>query len=550
MADYKNTEKITFSREEEKQFRKLFNQWAASIKGYDRNKLGDEIKIVEVFDTPLYYAEIKTQYDSRWISKEMERLRGRSIPTTPKIGKDDINRWSMADSPTAFTNKENSFAIQNSHYVTTCHSCHGQGKVTCSECGGRGTVKRIIKTERNCPNCNGYGYVYEKRSRERQVAEYYTGQRKLVYKTEYYDEKVNCPVCQGRKKITESKETIENCRNCGATGKVTCSTCQGEGKVVNYLGFNQRLYTKTIHDYRFPILIQRDDASKIIKLFDKNTPWNLVENIRVEKGNFEQAGLKERPFVGAMLSHLAGSVEHPDSTAVCFSNVYTYECKAKTINYQIDGKQYTCMLLGDDWRLIAVTSPISDRLNDLRGEVNKYCRKRKYGKAWAVLQKVNKYPQAGSSEAYMQEELEKRMSMVTKFGTNLAIILCVLLVAPILYLLYETFGFFAPWTAWAIEEIDMTSDLTTAASLVTILWFSMRLPKSGLPKFSYQVASSTRRFIRGFIYGLYRALLCSAIVLLGTYTGAIFLLWGVVFACISTVFFIIFIIIGFISLLF
>ena len=550
MTNYKNTEKMTFSFEEEKRFRKLMNQWAESIKGYDRSKLGDEIKIIEVFDTPLYYAEIKTQYDNRWISNEMERLRGRDISTTPKITKDDINRWSMADYPATFTNKENSFAIQNSHYTTTCHSCIGQGKVTCSECGGRGKVKRIIKTEHDCPNCKGYGYIYEKRSREKQVVEYYTGERKMVYKTEYYDVKVDCPVCQGRKKITESKEIIENCRNCGATGKVTCSTCQGEGKVVNYLEFNQRLYTKTIHDYRFPAIIQREDASKIIKLFDSNTPWELVENFRVENGNFEQVGLKERPFVGAMLSHLAGSVERPDSTAVCFSNVYTYECKAKTINYEVDGKRYTCMLLGEDWKLVSVTSPISDKLNDLRAEVNKYCSRRKYGKAWEVLQKVNKYPQAGSAEAFMQEELEKRMSMVTKFGVNIAICIGIMLVSPAMHILYDTFGFFAPWTAWALEEIDMTNDLTTAASIITILWLSMRSRKSGLPKFSYRVASSAGRFIRGFIIGTYRLMTSTIIVLLGTYTGIILLLWGAVFACISTVFFIIFIIIGFISLLF
>ena len=47
MANYRNTEKITFSQQEEKRFRQLFNQWAASVEGYNRNKLGDELKIVQ-----------------------------------------------------------------------------------------------------------------------------------------------------------------------------------------------------------------------------------------------------------------------------------------------------------------------------------------------------------------------------------------------------------------------------------------------------------------------------------------------------------------------
>lgn len=114
------------------------------------------------------------------------------------------------------------------------------------------------------------------------------------------------------------------------------------------------------------------------------------------------------------------------------------------------------MLLGSDWKLITVTSPVSDHMDDLKDKVNHYCSMRRFDKAWSVLQKVNKFPQAGSKEAYMQEQLEERMSLMSRFGGNIAIILCAILLAPMLYALYES-EFYAIWTHWLIDKFDTTS---------------------------------------------------------------------------------------------
>ena len=63
MANYIDAQRTTFSKEEELRFRKLFNQWAASISGYNRNNLGNELKIVEVYNSPIYRCSITTQYE-------------------------------------------------------------------------------------------------------------------------------------------------------------------------------------------------------------------------------------------------------------------------------------------------------------------------------------------------------------------------------------------------------------------------------------------------------------------------------------------------------
>ena len=52
MANYRDSKKISFSKVEENRFRQLFNDWAKSIEGYNRNNLGNQLKIVEVWDIP------------------------------------------------------------------------------------------------------------------------------------------------------------------------------------------------------------------------------------------------------------------------------------------------------------------------------------------------------------------------------------------------------------------------------------------------------------------------------------------------------------------
>ena len=75
MANYRDSQKINFSKAEENRFRQLFNDWAKSIEGYNRNRLGDQLKIVEVWDSPIYRGLLKTQYDSRTLSYVFSSVR-------------------------------------------------------------------------------------------------------------------------------------------------------------------------------------------------------------------------------------------------------------------------------------------------------------------------------------------------------------------------------------------------------------------------------------------------------------------------------------------
>lgn len=268
-----------------------------------------------------------------------------------------------------------------------------------------------------------------------------------------------------------------------------------------------------------------------------------MEKLNIDKENFDKNDLASRPIVGNMLSRLTNTVEHLTHTAVCFNILEACECEAKTVVYEVDRKRYTCLLLGSDWKLITVTSPVSDHMDDLKDKVNHFCTMRQFGKAWKVLQKVNKFPQAGSKEAYMQEQLEERMSLMSRLGANLAIVLCCILLAPALYTLYES-GFYAIWTDWLIDKFDNTSIGMLMMSLIFVMYCSMKYCKKNLPKFAYKVASPLRRFFRGFIVGIWNFIIFTVFAILLTYIGVTSIVGKVLFLAFTIVMMIVILIVG------
>jgi DNA repair exonuclease SbcCD nuclease subunit len=127
-----------------------------------------------------------------------------------------------------------------------------------------------------------------------------------------------------------------------------------------------------------------------------NYAWENIEILRSDNGRFSNENLIGRPLVGKIIAKFPSKVEHNLNTAVCFSDIKVEMRSARTVVYQVDGEQYSCMvLIGDEWKLLTINSPISKKVNSLKESVNEYCRKHQYGKAWALLQEVNKGPHKG-----------------------------------------------------------------------------------------------------------------------------------------------------------
>jgi len=519
MANYRDSQKISFSKTEENRFRQLFNDWAKSIKGYNRNRLGEQLKIVEVWDTPIYRGLLKTQYDSRTLENTYERVGGRKFPPKTISSESQINRWSFNIYPNSFANNDKSFPVPGSQYITACHTCSATGKVTCNKCGGKGTIERAVKYTKTCETCGGGGKLYDG-TYTTQELEYYNSPEgvKTRYVTKTHTRHKTCYRCNGSGKVEDIKYVTETCPTCSGSGRVTCPTCIGDRELVRFWKLNCSHYYKTHVDYCFPSQIPSDEVPKIIKLFDNSTPWRVVEKLNIDKENFDKNDLASRPIVGSMLSRLPNRIDHPSNTVVCFNLLEACECEAKTVVYEVDRKRYTCLLLGSDWKLITVTSPVSDHMDDLKDKVNRYCSMRRFGKAWSVLQKVNKFPQAGSKEARMQTQLEERMALMSRLGGNLAIVLCVIFLSPLLFALYEA-EFYAVWTSWMIEKFDTTTIGLMLVSIIYVMYFGMKSCKNNLPKFAYQVASPLSRFVRGFLVGMSNFIYFASIAIILTFVG-------------------------------
>lgn len=90
---------------------------------------------------------------------------------------------------------------------TICTVCNGAASVTCSVCGGRGSVQGI--SEKDCDQCKGTG-TYSFRTSRRGSA---------------------CPFCKGVGKIRES--VMQPCTACEAKGVVPCQACEGKGYTIS-----------------------------------------------------------------------------------------------------------------------------------------------------------------------------------------------------------------------------------------------------------------------------------------------------------------------------
>lgn len=551
MAQYRLGKRISFSSSEESRFRSLFNAWAASVPGFNRNKLGDQLKIVEVWDAPLYQAVLRTQYDTRLLHEESERAKGRKFPAPTITKESDINRWTLVPYPSSFTSTEGSLTVKGSERIVNCHTCGAQGEMTCPTCGGQGKSDRKVDIKVECSSCYGKGYKTNpsKEIVTKHVLNYSSGQWETKYETVTHENRTECYHCKGKGYIDSFKWVVDTCEKCGGRGKLVCSTCAGDKQLMTYWEMRRTQYNKSLSACYFPPEVSQDEVQKLMKLFDKTTPWTLVERVRIEREEFQKAALAERPVVGPMLSFLQSRVEHPQNTAICFSEVEVSECQSLSVIYEVDGERFVCLLVGPQWKLFTVTSPVSKKMDSLKEKVNTYCRQRKYGKAWAYLQKVNKFPQAGSNEAYMQERLEERMAGTTRLSSNLVLMLCVLLVAPALYLFYSNTEFYAIWTKWLMTKWDITPTAFTLMSILIMLVGGIVANKS-LPAFSYRAASGVSRSVRGGMVGLGTFVMMGLLSVILTYLGGTALLYKVFKIALSIVMFFVIIIVGLIQRIF
>lgn len=102
------------------------------------------------------------------------------------------------------------------HAITVCYACRGEGKNSCTSCDGEGFE--------DCSTCGRKGYNKESESCE--VCEGGYNDCQACEDTGYIEYKQSCSRCDG----TGAKK----CDSCGGTGVETYSGCEGAGKLHQY----------------------------------------------------------------------------------------------------------------------------------------------------------------------------------------------------------------------------------------------------------------------------------------------------------------------------
>ncbi|MBE9082863.1 hypothetical protein IQ278_12135 [Tolypothrix sp. LEGE 11397] len=190
---------------------KILNTWGS--KGFFRTRNLESSHIEAIEHTPCFTFRAKTQYERRSVetlSKPYygERLDNKGTPP---------DMWDITvEKPSGyFGNTFTDVIIPHTDQVSPCHTCHGNCKISCSGCAGRGRQRCSCNGGRLPCSCAGgqvaqieWETVYDHHG-------YATSVSKTVYQM--------CSACGGA--------GSRPCNNCGGCGEITCSWCRGYGDV-------------------------------------------------------------------------------------------------------------------------------------------------------------------------------------------------------------------------------------------------------------------------------------------------------------------------------
>jgi hypothetical protein len=151
-----------------------------------------------------------------------------------------VSKWPHQPQPQNYAKTVNTYLLDGSINVLTCHECQSVGKTSCDRCAGAG--RSPCPPETKCDHCRGVGH------------------------TGFGENLTSCSSCAGLgrqfcKKCSGSGWT--QCWRCLGDGKVTCSLCHGSGQLTSYTTL---VATREPVGYRYtpaedalPIKIKKED---------------------------------------------------------------------------------------------------------------------------------------------------------------------------------------------------------------------------------------------------------------------------------------------------
>ncbi len=368
------------------------------------------------------------------------------------------------------------------HGRTKCSNCGGTGEVSCSHCD-KGHVKCTScggtgKTSETCSHCNGRGSV----TKSRMVEESYnqpvfgdSSKTEVRYRQvkKYYEER--CPVCNGKRTTNTGQcrkcggKGYKECTYCGGSGKQTCSTCEGKGNVVCRVcgGTGLKVCSTCYGESPKGTVACKDCAGsgKLLHYLSISQSFFYEDeeqvvcnddfiNTKVAHLPWEEEAEKE-DLLGVVADVLGGDIYQDDADVnevlnrmaekqaqhvnpnkrILRQGAWVTCYYAKEVFYQYEGKDYSCIILGD--HLYMDASPVTDYIENVAEECERDIDSQSSAAALMDIEEAMQL-ETGDQEKLQilwykaKDSLEKKV----KLGENLFFWLSLLVLTPLVYKFY------------------------------------------------------------------------------------------------------------------
>lgn len=544
MENYNKEYRIDFTPEQEKEFRAQLDRWCKAEEGYDGPLFGQQVKILEVWQSIIYKAAHHKQFDQRILQRDTAPTNQQFSPSITEYHQVDV--WARAALPTTFVQKPERIIVNESRETHTCKTCGGAGKITCSECNGVGTVIEKYTVETPCSHCHD-GFISIPKTEYLWIT---NSEGKSVRVCKTGEEKKPCSYCKGYGTITEKKKHRVTCRHCNGNGEIICSVCKGTGKLVHFIYIDRTLYQETDTQYIVPSILNANETNEISSFIEQQD-WQQLEQFRIERTAFDDCQASSRPLVGDMIKRLFQAAGDSKNSLLCFSTLTTSKCDVIALRYEYNGREYNCVLIGKEKKLFAVTSPISEYADKLRAKAIESVKKKDIASSWKTLRRIVRFSQTSESDRIALAAVEKRMALTSHYGKLGGALLASFLLFPILTDIFAYYNVVAPWTQLIYYTYSPILDapIRAVVGLGLAYWLIKKTKYFRTPHWVYLHKSGFLRVLFGMMWGLISMIAASIITLVLNYLGILhifmillLLLVGIIGSVISLIVMIIFLI--------